>query len=108
MSKMTDSQKLDAIFERVHEVDSKVESAEGHAREHTIKFGEVPDLLRQIIARLGNVETRIGNVESDVKAIRDHFCIDDEMANLAKVRAARYTGIGGGPTGPNFRHSKSD
>lgn len=50
---------------------------------------DLADALKPIEARLGNVEARLGNVEAGIKAIRDHFGIDDEMANIAKVRAAR-------------------
>ena len=50
---------------------------------------DLTDIQKLITDALKPIETRLGNLEAGVKAIRDHFGIDDEMANIAKVRAAR-------------------
>ena len=44
--------------------------------------------LDRIDARLDRVEARLANVEADVKAIKRHFNIDAEVANIDTIRAA--------------------
>lgn len=53
----------------------------------------ITDAIKPVETRLGSVETRLGNLEAGVKAIRDHFGIDDERWRTSPRRGQRVSGV---------------
>ena len=71
------------------------------SRMNDIAFGDVPDILRKILARLGKIDTRLdgidtrlNGIEKDVRDTRQVLNVDERLENLQTVRNARSSGGG--------------
>ena len=53
---------------------------------------DLVDALEPIGKRFGVIDKRLGVIERQLRAIMRHFDIEDEMENIATVRAVREHG----------------